>query len=150
MKTTTKMMTLSLLLLGASVGRADDAKKPAAVASAKETAKSTPAAHAGKNDPTGTWKWSFKAQNGNTYERSVNLKREGNKLTGVMVGNGGEAPISGGQIKDSQISFIVAREKDGKKIVAKYQGKVDGDAIKGTMVRHEGEPSAAWEAKRIK
>src|SRR3954466_11513763 len=141
MKKKTMTLTLSLLVLGTSVAtRADNSKKPTAVVAAKDSGKAAPAAHVGKNNPTGTWKWSFKAQKANTYERSVNLKREGNKLTGTLVGNGGEAPISAGQIKDSQISFLVARERQGKKIVAKYQGKVEGDSIKGTMVRHEGEP----------
>ena len=37
----------------------------------------------GKADPTGTWKWSFTTQDGQTRESTLKLKLDGGKLSGV-------------------------------------------------------------------
>jgi hypothetical protein len=87
-----------------------------------------------KSNPTGTWKWSFTTQNGQTIESSVKLKLEGDKLTGVFVGREGrESPIEGARFKDGELSFQVTRERDGQKFTMKFQGKVSGDSLKGSV-----------------
>lgn len=112
----------------------------------------TGAAEASKKaDPTGTWKWSFQTQGGQTIEASVKLKAEGEKLTGAFVGRSGvEVPIEDGKIKDDEVSFSVIREVNGQKMIAKYAGKVSGDTIKGKIeTGREGQTrSFDWDAKR--
>lgn len=103
-----------------------------------------------KVDPTGTWKWSFTGQNGQTRETTLNLKLDGDKLTGTISGRGGETAIEEAKIKGEEISFQVTREFQGNKVTMKYNGKISGDTIKGkTETQRDGEPRTRdWEAKR--
>ena len=100
---------------------------------------------------TGTWKWSFTTQNGDTRETTLKLKQDGEKLTGTITGrNNQETDIEDGKVKDGEVSFTVTREFNGNKFVMKYHGKLDGDTIKGkTEFERDGETrSRDWEAKR--
>ena len=101
-------------------------------------------------DPTGTWKWSVE-RNGNTIESTLKLKLEGSSLTGVYIGRGNtETPIEEGKFENNTVSFKVTREFNDNKFVIGYEGKVDGDSIKGTSkFTRDGETqSRDWEAKR--
>jgi hypothetical protein len=103
-----------------------------------------------KNDPTGTWKWSFTGQNGQTRESTLKLKLDGDKLTGSITGRGGETAIEEAKIKDDTITFQVTREFNGNKFTQKYNGKISGDSIKGKIEsERDGQAqSRDWEAKR--
>ena len=105
-------------------------------------------------DPSGTWKWSFTNQQGQTFETTLKLKREGDKLTGTVTGRENkEIAIENGQYKDGEVSFQVTRERDGQKFMIKYQGKVTDDTMKGKseFQTSNGETrSRDWEAKRAK
>ena len=50
------------------------------------------------------------------------------------------------------IAFTVTRERNGMKVVSKYNGKVDGDTIKGKIdTEANGQTNSRdWEAKREK
>jgi hypothetical protein len=103
-------------------------------------------------DPTGTWKWSV-TWNNQAREMSVKLKLADGKLTGSVPGrDGAETPITDAEYKDGQVKFTVTREREGRKMTAKYQGKVSGDTIKGTIerVRNDQPVKTEWEAKRAK
>ena len=102
-------------------------------------------------DPTGTWKWSVE-RNGQTFESTLKLKLEGSSLTGVYIGRQNETPIEDGKFEGDNVSFKVTREFNGNKFVIAYEGKVDGDTIKGTSkITRDGETqSRDWEAKRQK
>jgi len=103
-------------------------------------------------DPTGTWKWSV-TYNDQTREMSVKLKLADGKLTGSVPGREGrETPITDAEYKDGQVKFSVTREREGRKMTAKYQGKVSGDTIKGTIeTERDGQARKRdWEAKRAK
>lgn len=103
-----------------------------------------------KIDPTGTWKSSFTNQNGQVRETVINLKLDGDKLTGTVSGRNGDTAIESGKISDDDISFQVTREFNGNKVVIKYSGKISGDTIKGkTESERDGQPQTRdWEAKR--
>ena len=113
---------------------------------------------ADKVDPTGTWTWSTPGRDGGEARTStLKLKTEGDKVTGTvsMPGRQGGEPrqteITNGKIKGDEISFEVAREFGGNKVIAKYNGKVAGDTIKGKVETEgrEGQTrSRDWEAKR--
>ncbi|MBI3465365.1 MAG: hypothetical protein HY000_20255 [Planctomycetes bacterium] len=103
-----------------------------------------------KKDATGTWKFSV-TFNDQTFETTLKLKQEGEKLTGTATGRGGtETEISDGTVKDGAVSFSVVRERDGQKFTTKYNGKLEGDSIKGTRESNFGGQArtADWEAKR--
>jgi hypothetical protein len=105
-----------------------------------------------KSDPSGTWKWKVEF-NGNEFEQTLKLKKEGDKLTGTLTGrNNQEMKIEDGKFKDGEVSFHVTRERDGNKFTIKYKGKLSGDTIKGkTEFNFGGETrDREWEAKREK
>jgi hypothetical protein len=139
------ILAASGLLLGAA--RAQDKADKKEPAAAKAKGKD---ATGGKADPSGTWTWSFAAPNGQSFDQTATLKLAGDKVSGTVTGRRGDAPISDGTYKDGQIAFSVVRERDGRKMTAKFTGKVEGDAIKGTstMNRGDGERTVPWEAKR--
>ena len=103
-----------------------------------------------KADPTGTWKWSFTGQNGQTRETTLKLKLEADKLTGTVSGRNNDTAIENAKIKGDEVSFSVTREFNGNKMTAKYNGKLSGDSIKGKIeTERDGETrSRDWEAKR--
>lgn len=107
---------------------------------------------ADKPDPTGTWKWTIMVQN-NSREATLNLKLDGDKLTGAMLGRDNqEIKIDDATFKDGEIAFAVTRERNGQKFTTKYKGKLDGDTIKGqTEMERDGQTTKRdWEAKREK
>jgi hypothetical protein len=135
------LLTLSLLALLAAPASAEAPKK--------EPAKADKAAPA-KADPSGTWTWTVNTPNGQSFESTATFKREGDKVTGTVTGRRGDTAISDGQFKDGTLTFTVMREREGRKMVSKFSGKVDASAIKGTMTmdRGDGAQSRPWEAKR--
>ena len=106
-----------------------------------------------KANPTGTWKWTVMGQNNQNRDVTLKLNLDGGKLTGAMVGrNNQDTPIEDASFKDGTVSFKVTRERNGQKFVTKYEGKLDGDTIKGksTFERDGNTMSRDWEAKRAK
>lgn len=104
-----------------------------------------------KANPTGTWKWTV-TRGDQKFDMTLKLKLDGKKLTGAMVRNDQETPIQDGAFKAGQVSFKVVREREGRKMDARYTGKVTEDTIKGKVeFEREGQTqSRDWEAKREK
>lgn len=85
------------------------------------------------DDPTGKWTWTVEF-NDMKREMSVNLKLEGDKLTGTIPGrNGNETAIENASYKDGEVKFEVTRERQGTKRTTKYRGKVEGNKITGKI-----------------
>jgi hypothetical protein len=101
---------------------------------------------------TGTWRYSFTGAGGQSFEATLKLKQEDDKITGALIFNQNEAPISDGQVKDGEISFNVVRERDGQKFTSKYKGKVDDATFKGRVDSNFGsvERTEEFEAKRVR
>lgn len=116
---------------------------------------------AAEASPAGTWKWTVQGrQGGQGFEQTLKLEYKDGKVTGTMVGvQGGQfslpdAPISDATLKDGTLTFALTREFNGNKFTAKYEGKIDGDTIKGTSERPGMDGGAPvkreWMAKRQK
>jgi hypothetical protein len=110
------------------------------------------AARAG--DPTGSWKWTIQTPTGDAVEVSLKLGLQDGKLTGDYNSRFGTAPITDATFKDDVVAFSVLREFDGNKFTVKYNGKLDGDAIKGS-IEFPGFGGADpvkmdWNASRVK
>jgi hypothetical protein len=103
---------------------------------------------------SGTWKSSFKGRQGRTIETTFKLAQDGAKLTGTVIGRDGkEVKIEDGKVEDGKLSFQVTREFNNQKFTIKYQGKVEGDTIKGKieLPGRDGNPRMLdWTAKRQK
>lgn len=110
---------------------------------------------AADGSPAGTWKWTIETPNGDSIEASARLELDGDgKLSGTYESPFGAAKISDGSFKDDTVAFAVEREFDGNKFTVKYTGKLEGDAINGTIELpgfDGGEPTKMpWRAKRAK
>lgn len=108
-------------------------------------------------NPTGAWKFTVSFGQGDkkqSREVTVNLKADGEKLTGDISGRENTTtPIEEGTFKGDEVSFKVTRSRGDNKFTTTYKGKVSGDTIKGTVERpgREGKTSSSdWEAKRVK
>ena len=109
-----------------------------------------------KADPAGTWTWTRPGRNGGPDQKiTLKLKKEGDKVTGVMTspGRGGQTrdtDIKDVKVKGDEVSFSVTREVNGNSFTTKYTGKITGDTIKGkTEFERDGQTqSRDWEAKR--
>lgn len=102
-------------------------------------------------DPTGTWTWTTHSPNGD-IATSLKLEAKDGKLTGAYSNQFGDTAISNASLKDDAIAFDVVRDFGGTKYVVKYQGKLSGDAISGTIEApgHDGGAPVKldWNAKR--
>jgi len=105
-------------------------------------------------DPSGSWKWKVTTPNGDAIDISLKLELKDGKLAGTYSSRFGDAPITEASFKDDAIAFSVEREFDGNKFTIKYQGKLDGDSIKGSLELPGfggGDPTKMdWNATRTK
>jgi len=68
--------------------------------------------------------------------------QDGDTLTGVTIRNENETQILEGKIAGDEITFKVIRDRDGRKVTAKYKGKITGDTVKGKV---ESDWSGDWQ-----
>ena len=99
---------------------------------------------------TGTWKWSIVTKDGETIDLSLKLKQEGENITGVVVLGEDETPVTEGSIRDGTVALKITRVQDGNPETAKFQGKLEGDSIKGKIDSNWGGTPHTydWNAKR--
>jgi len=89
-------------------------------------------------DVSGKWTAEMQGRNGNTMTISMNLKADGDKLTGTVSGRRGDTDISDGKIDGDNVSFSVVREFNGNQFKQNYKGKLDGDTIHFTITMEGG------------
>lgn len=99
----------------------------------------------------GKWVAQVPGPQGQTREQTFIFKADGEKLTGTVTTQRGEAPISDGMIKGDEISFTQTFEMQGNSVKVIYKGKISGDEIKFTRAREGGsQPPTEFTAKRVK
>ncbi|MBM3839526.1 MAG: hypothetical protein FJ398_16455 [Verrucomicrobia bacterium] len=103
-----------------------------------------------KSDVTGTWKWTQRRPNGQPFETTLKLKQQGDKITGVQLGRGGEVNIRDGIIREGKLSFKVVLDFGGGERIIKYEGALKDDTIEGKIESDfgGGPPVRPWLAKR--
>jgi len=102
-------------------------------------------------DVTGKWTAEMQGRGGNTMTVTMNLKADGNALTGTVSGRNGDTEISDGKIDGNNISFTVVREFNGNQFKQNYKGTLDGDTIHFTVTMEGGQGqgrSRQFDAKR--
>jgi hypothetical protein len=91
----------------------------------------------------GTWIRTNK-DNNVVVVTTLTLTQDGITLKGTMKSeNGAESQIGDGNMSGNTITFTATRPGENK---VEYKGTVDGETMKGTLMR--GENSVAWTAKR--
>lgn len=95
---------------------------------------------------TGLWTWEVEGPGG-AMTMELNLKQEGEALTGTISGFGGDVwDIEEGSVKDGVANFKVTREWGDQTMVTTYVAKLDGQTLKGeskTVLSREFEASRA-------
>src|SRR5690349_14866219 len=113
----------------------------------------TAVALAAAASPAGNWKWTAQGRNGQ-QEYTAKFEVKDGALTGAVTSPRGDTPISQGTFKDGAIAFVTEISFNDTKFVIKYAGKLEGDAIKGTIERPGRDGGAAtktdWNATRAK
>ncbi len=102
-------------------------------------------------DLTGKWDSTFKRSDGTPMESTLQLKQDGEKLTGTQSFNENETALKDGKVSGDQVTFTILRERDGRTVTAKYNGKIQKDgSIKGEIASDwTGEVRKLdWEAKK--
>lgn len=102
-------------------------------------------------DVTGKWTAEVQGRGGNTMTVTMNLKADGNTLTGTVSGRNGETDISDGKIDGNNLSFTVVREFNGNQFKQNYKGTLNGDTIHFTVTMEGGQGqgrSREFDAKR--
>ena len=84
-------------------------------------------------DLTGKWVAKMETPNGDTRDMVMNLKADGQKLTGTVGGMRGDAEITDGKIAGDDVSWVVVRNFNGNEIRQEYKGKVSGAEMKLTV-----------------
>ena len=120
----------------------------------------TVAAFAADASPTGMWKWTQAGRGGNPgTERAMKLELKDGHLTGTLLswqmGDNTipEAAISDASFKAGTVGFSVTTEFNGNKRTSKYEAKLEGDKLTGT-IESPGRDGAVqkreWAATRAK
>jgi hypothetical protein len=95
-------------------------------------------------DVTGKWTATLKTPDGQDMQQVIDLKQDGNKLSGTIETPMGQMPISEGKVDGDAISFTI--EMNDMKIV--HQGTVSGDEMK--LKIQFGDQTFEMTAKRSK
>jgi hypothetical protein len=102
---------------------------------------------------SGSWKWTIQTPDGDSINMSAKLTQDGEKLTGIFLDGFDQKSfdIKDGKVKDGDVTFTVVRPFNDDTITVNYDGKLNGDTIKGTMDVKFGDQDPMknnWEAKR--
>jgi hypothetical protein len=91
--------------------------------------------------------WNISLELGEITGRpTIDLKQDGEKLSGTYRGRYGASPIQG-SVKDNQIEFTVTMAAEGQQTSGYFAGTVEGDKMSGT-VEFEGAGEGTWVATR--
>ena len=80
-------------------------------------------------DVTGKWVGTMQTPNGDR-EMVMNLKADGDKLTGKVSGMRGDTDITDGKVSGDNVSWVVVRNFNGNEMRQEYKGKVTGAEMK--------------------
>jgi hypothetical protein len=84
-------------------------------------------------DISGPWKLAYTTENGLRREATLNLKVEGDHLSGALTSDRGTARIEEGKVSGGEVSFTLLRKGNGDEIAIHYEGKVESGAMKLKM-----------------
>lgn len=88
-----------------------------------------------KGDVAGKWSLSVAAP-GEAVEVLLDLKQDGESVTGTMTSGVGGGPVTKGTFKDKKLSATITADIQGSRTELGVEGTVDGDTINGTITAH--------------
>ena len=91
-------------------------------------------------DVSGAWTWTQVRPDGEKVTVTLTLKQTGERLTGTFHGKGPDSDLSDGSVRGGEVRFATVREIDGHRVTLKYDGKLEGDVLRGHVARAGGVP----------
>lgn len=82
-------------------------------------------------DVSGTWAMNVDAPDG-AVEATLTLKQDGDKITGTVSSQMGEAPLNG-TLKDGDITFTMVMDAGGQNVTIVYTAKIAADKMEGSL-----------------
>ncbi len=98
----------------------------------------------------GTWKYTITTADNTKLDFSVELKQEGEKVSGTFKFGDFTRPVTEGHWKDGEVTFIVTGEYDNQPFKSEYHGKLANGVITGKIQSNHGGKQSThdWNAKR--
>ncbi len=93
-------------------------------------------------DAVGAWTLGYTTPNGMKRESKLDLKVEGDTLTGSLSSDRGTAKIDSGKISGNEIAFDLIRKSNNDEITVHFKGRIEGNTMKLTMQYGTREPVA--------
>ena len=102
-----------------------------------------------QTDLTGFWVFRVPTGDGNFRETFLDLKQDGDKITGKVLAGTREIPIAEGTLKDGKLHFVTRTGSGDQVRQVTYDGTVQGDKIEMTS-QFTGREPAKGTAERTK
>lgn len=103
-------------------------------------------------DVTGDWAWSMKRDNGETWNATLHIKKDGDKIVGQFEREGAETKIElqNAKLSGSTLTFETTMQRDGQSTTIKNSAVITGKAMKGkAQGTRDGEAwTREWEAAK--
>ncbi len=96
-------------------------------------------------DVAGSWQVSVDTPNGK-FESTVDLKQDGDKLTGTLHNQFGDSAMTG-SVKENEVTLSQKLEMNGQSFSILYTGKVDGTKMSG-KIKFGDQGEADWAAEK--
>jgi hypothetical protein len=93
-------------------------------------------------DAGGIWTLVCTTENGFKRESKLDLKVEGDSLSGTVSSERGKAPIANGKISGDEIAFDLIRDARYDVITVHYKGRIEGGEMKLTIQYGKRDPVA--------
>ena len=84
-------------------------------------------------DAAGTWRAAYSTENGLPREATLNLKVEGDRLSGAWSSDRGLALIENGKMSGDEVRFDLVRKSNYDEIAVHFKGRIEGETMKLTM-----------------
>lgn len=89
---------------------------------------------------SGLWTLAYTTENGLKREATLDLKQEGDQVSGVLSSERGKAAISNGRLSGDEIAFDLVRDARYDVITIHFKGRIEGGAMKLTMQYGKRDP----------
>ena len=99
----------------------------------------------------GSWKWNFTMPDGSQVTPRLKIRQENGQFTGTTrFRPGSEIVVTNLLVQGTNVSFEVARQREGRRTVTHYSGAWNGDRLKGLITAHRNgeEQRYDWDARR--
>jgi hypothetical protein len=93
-------------------------------------------------DADGTWDLGYTTPNGMNRQSRLELKVEGDTLTGSLSSDRGTAKIDTGKVSGDEIAFDLIRKSNNDEITVHFRGRIEGNTMKLTMQYGTRDPVA--------